>query len=68
MQLTGLIPLFRSMRQQEIHRYRFPFQYNQLRFDVFFLTDVKPFVLMFGACAVTQPVISSSERCRISER
>ena len=49
MQLQGLKPLYISMRQQNIDRCRFSFQFRKTVFDVLFFIDEKPFQLIFGA-------------------
>ncbi len=49
MKLTGLIPLFESMKAQKIKRYKFQFQRNNVVFDVIFFTDSNPYSLLFGA-------------------
>lgn len=49
MQLTGLIPLFESMKSQKIQRYKFEFKRNNVSFDVIFFTDSSPYILLFGA-------------------
>lgn len=48
MKLEGLGDLYRSMRSQDIDRYRFSFKYGRALFDVFFFIDECPFVLLFG--------------------
>ncbi|MDC5459202.1 DUF6037 family protein [Acinetobacter baumannii] len=50
MKLTGLVPLFQSMKAQNIQRYKFQFQRNNVVFDVIFFTDGDPYSLLFGAC------------------
>ncbi|WP_213066116.1 DUF6037 family protein [Acinetobacter seifertii] len=50
MKLTGLVPLFQSMKAQNIQRYKFQFQRNKVVFDVIFFTDAVPYSLLFGAC------------------
>jgi hypothetical protein len=37
------------MKNQNIDRYRFDYQYGKAHFDVFFFIDESPFVLLFGA-------------------
>lgn len=49
MKLTGLVPLFESMKGQNIQRYKFQFQRNNVVFDVIFFTDGNPYSLLFGA-------------------
>lgn len=49
MKLEGIIPLYRSMKQQGIERYKFEFSLNQCMFDVFFFIDSSNFLLLFGA-------------------
>ncbi|BCK11807.1 MULTISPECIES: DUF6037 family protein [Vibrio] len=49
MKLEGIIPLYRSMKQQGIERYKFEFSLNQGVFDVFFFIDSSNFLLLFGA-------------------
>ncbi|NGY93862.1 hypothetical protein F3K44_31335 [Bacillus megaterium] len=49
MQLQGLKPLYVSMKQQNIDRCRFTFQFRKTVFDVLFFIDEKPFQLIFGA-------------------
>lgn len=49
MQLTGLIPLFESMKSLAIQRYKFEFKRNDVSFDVIFFTDSSPYILLFGA-------------------
>lgn len=49
MKLTGLVPLFESMKAQNIKRYKFQFQRNDVVFDVIFFTDENPYSLLFGA-------------------
>ena len=48
MKLTGLIPLYRSMRQQNIGRYKFRYELNHLTFDCLFFIDIEPFELVMG--------------------
>ncbi|WDZ51786.1 DUF6037 family protein [Acinetobacter vivianii] len=53
MKLTGLIPLFESMKAQKIKRYKFKFQRSKAIFDVIFFTDTTPdYLLLFGARGV----------------
>lgn len=49
MQLTGLIPLFESMKIQNIQRYKFQFKRSNVTFDIIFFTDESPYILLFGA-------------------
>jgi len=51
MQLTGLRELYRSMKQQNIERYRFHFSFNNVKFDVLYFIDEQPNVLIFGIVA-----------------
>lgn len=46
--LSGLKPLYKSMRSEEIERYQFRYSRNNVEFDIFFLIDTVPFQLMFG--------------------
>ena len=48
MKLDGLIALYKSMKNQEIDRYRFVYKHGKALFDVFFFIDESPFVLLFG--------------------
>ena len=48
MHLSGLIPLYRSMREQDIGRCKFRYQVNHLTFDCLFFTDIQPFELVMG--------------------
>lgn len=48
MTLTRLRELHANMRANNITRCRFNYRYQTLNFDVFFLTDQNPYVLMFG--------------------
>lgn len=48
MHMTGLEPLYRSMRQQNMGRAKFYYQLNHLRFECLFFTDTKPFELVMG--------------------
>ncbi|HPL66620.1 MAG TPA: DUF6037 family protein [Smithellaceae bacterium] len=48
MKLDGLKPLYRSMKDQEIDRYRFGYTNGKASFDVFFFIDESPFILLFG--------------------
>jgi hypothetical protein len=49
MKLDGLVDLYRSMKDQEIDRYRFEYRHGRAFFDVFFFIDDSPFILLFGA-------------------
>lgn len=48
MQLTGLQPLYRSMRQQDIGRTKFRYHLNHLVFECLFFADTAPFELVMG--------------------
>jgi Family of unknown function (DUF6037) len=48
MQLTGLQPLYRSMRQQDIGRIKFRYKLNHLVFECLFFADTAPFELAMG--------------------
>lgn len=48
MQLTGLQPLYRSMRQQDIGRIKFRYHLNHLVFECLFFADTEPFELVMG--------------------
>ncbi|GGX69004.1 DUF6037 family protein [Saccharospirillum salsuginis] len=48
MKLPGLIPLYRSMKDQNIGRYKFRYQLNNLTFDCLFFIDLEPFELVMG--------------------
>lgn len=48
MKLDGLRPLYRSMQEQKIDRYRFGYVHGESSFDVFFFIDESPFILLFG--------------------
>lgn len=48
MKLSGLIPLYRSMKQQDIGRYKFHYELNHLTFDCLFFIDIEPFELVMG--------------------
>jgi len=37
------------MKNDEVKRYKFDFEYNNVNFDVIFFTDENPFILLFGA-------------------
>ncbi len=53
MQLDGLRPLYASMSQQGIKRYKFDHRHGRAVFDVIFLTDVTPYDLIFGCRGTT---------------
>lgn len=48
MTLTRLRELHANMRANDITRCRFHYTYQILNFDIFFLTDKSPYILMFG--------------------
>ena len=48
MRLTGLEPLYRSMREQGMGRVKFRYQVNHLAFECLFFIDTKPFELVMG--------------------
>jgi len=48
MKLDGLITLYKSMKEQDIGRYKFRYQHNQLTFDCLFFIDIEPFELVMG--------------------
>jgi len=48
MRLTGLQPLYRSMRAQGMGRAKFRYQLNHLVFECLFFADVEPFELVMG--------------------
>lgn len=48
MKLTGLIPLYKSMRSKNLDRTKFRYQHNDLLFDCLFFIDTKPFELAMG--------------------
>lgn len=48
MTLTRLRELHANMRANDITRCRFNYTYQTIQFDVFFLTDQNPYILMFG--------------------
>jgi len=48
MKLEGLIELYKSMKDQDIDRYRFEYKHGKALFDVFFFVDENPFILLFG--------------------
>jgi hypothetical protein len=47
MKLDGLILLYKSMKVQDIERYRFEYKVGKAVFDIFFFTDGSPFVLLY---------------------
>lgn len=48
MKLNGLKNLYGQMKKLELERIKFDFSYAKVDFDVIFMIDVRPFVLMFG--------------------
>lgn len=48
MKLSGLVPLYRSMKEQNIERYKFRYTLNHLTFDCLFFIDTTPFELVMG--------------------
>lgn len=48
MRLTGLEPLYRSMREQGMGRTKFRYQLNHLTFECLFFIDTRPFELVMG--------------------
>lgn len=48
MVLENLKLLYRSMKNQNIQRYTFHYQFLHVNFDVFFMTDITPYILGFG--------------------
>ena len=46
--LSGLKALYKSMRQQDIERYKFRYQLRHLTFDCLFFIDDAPFELAMG--------------------
>lgn len=46
--LNGLLALYKSMKSQNIQRYKFNFSYCGVNFDTFFFIDDEPFKLDFG--------------------
>ncbi|MEW9572355.1 DUF6037 family protein [Rhodanobacter sp. Si-c] len=48
MRLTGLQPLYRSMRAQNMGRAKFRYQHNHLTFECLFFADLEPFELVLG--------------------
>ncbi|MGY8871623.1 MAG: DUF6037 family protein [Pseudomonadales bacterium] len=51
MKLDGIIPLYKSMKTQNIDRYRFDYKVGKATFDVFFFIDSSPYLLLFGVKA-----------------
>jgi hypothetical protein len=51
MQLTGLQPLYRSMRQKGMGRTKFRYHLNHLVFECLFFIDTEPFELVMGCLA-----------------
>ncbi len=47
--LTGLADLHKSMKENEIKRYKFDYLINDVVFDVLFFVDESPYSLIFGA-------------------
>lgn len=50
--LEGLRSLYKEMKNINLERYKIPFNYNNVSFDVFFFIDETPFILMFGVKAL----------------
>ena len=48
MRLTGLQPLYHSMRDQGLGRTKFRYHHNHLVFECLFFADVRPFELVMG--------------------
>lgn len=48
MRLSGLEPLYRSMRAQNIERTKFRYEHNHLTFECMFFIDLQPFELVMG--------------------
>jgi hypothetical protein len=48
MRLTGLEPLYRSMRAQDIGRAKFRYTLNHLTFECLFFADTAPYELVMG--------------------
>src|ERR1700754_1224048 len=46
--MEGLRRLHQSMRGQGIDRYRFDYSYGKAQFDVIFLADERPYILLLG--------------------
>lgn len=65
MQLTGLAPLYRSMRQQSMGRVKFRYRLNHLTFECLFFIDTEPFELVMGCLghnfAIFKPVLPGFE-------
>lgn len=51
MKLDGVLSLYKSMKDQDIERYRFEYNAGQAVFDVFFFIDSSPYLLLFGVKA-----------------
>ena len=45
MKLDGLVALYKSMKNQDIDRYRFEYSHARALFDIFFFIDENPFIL-----------------------
>jgi Family of unknown function (DUF6037) len=48
MKLDRLTLLYKSMKSQDIERYRLEYKVGKAVFDIFFFTDGSPFLLLFG--------------------
>lgn len=48
MKLNGIISLHNDMKKRAKKRAKFRFSYNDVLFDVLYLTDTRPYLLMFG--------------------
>lgn len=48
LKLDGLKELYKSMKQQNIERYKFEFSFNQIKFDALYFIDEVPNVMAFG--------------------
>ncbi len=48
MKLTGIVDIYRDMKNQSLNRCQFEFTYAKLDFDVILKIDCNPFILMFG--------------------
>lgn len=51
MKLDGIISLYKSMKCQQVDRYRFDYKVGKAIFDVFFFIDSSPYLLLFGVKA-----------------
>lgn len=51
LKLNGIEPLYRDMKVKELDRYKFLFQFRNIKFDVFFFIDEEPYILLFGVQA-----------------